>query len=76
MVDFPGVFTCRGVSRNGLEAGVVCPFIGGADTGGSLLPSKFKNKTKDITLTTRINTKARESWNVTMNKTVTVGVLR
>lgn len=58
MVDFPGVFTCRGGSPNDLEVGFVNPFTGGADTGGSLLHSKTKtNKTIDISLATKMKTK-------------------
>lgn len=36
MLDFPGVFTCRGVSTDDLGAGFVSPFTGGTTAGGSL----------------------------------------
>lgn len=47
MVDFPGVFTGRGVFPDSLGFGVAIPFTSGTDTGGSLLQSRFKNKKQD-----------------------------
>lgn len=49
MVDFPGVFTCRGGSPNDLEGGFLNPFTGGADAGGSLLLSEIQDKRKSMT---------------------------
>ena len=46
MVDFPGVFIRRGVSPNDLETCGVSPFMGGANTGGSLLHSRLKKRKK------------------------------